>query len=340
MTVSDYDNTNNVLQGTTPGEMLSAARKMQGKTEKSVASALKISVCRLKAIEADDFSDFPSETYIRGHLKNYGRLLGLDEALLNQTFEFIKTQWQENSVNLERSLSIDNSHKQWWFVYLVLVVTVLLWVLSYWLLGGQSGVPASYQSDPNANSDVNANANRGRNIKSPTSKTSAVADSSLGLVENNSPEFSENRPDFGEGAAQFAENGIDNMELKLSHSENTDQSIIVSKITAAELVKSVIPASQIKRQEDDVETEAGMLATGDSLSFRFGNPCWIKVTDANGDVIFSGLQQAGTDLSLYGEAPFNIVVGNVDGTSLMYNGEPVALNPESGSKLARLQVGG
>ena len=73
---------------------------------------------------------------------------------------------------------------------------------------------------------------------------------------------------------------------------------------------------------------------------NFDNDCWLKVTDAVGDVIFAGLQKSGTQLSLSGKAPFRIIVGNVEGTSLVYNGEPVQLSAQGGSRSARLQVGG
>ncbi|MEO0442677.1 MAG: RodZ domain-containing protein [Pseudomonadota bacterium] len=299
------NNNNRSLNNQSPGELLKKQRQTLGKSEREAADALKISVHRLKAIEADDFSDFPSETYVRGHLKNYGRVLGLDEATIIQAYNAIAPQQatQEEIVgNPDTDVSATNSHKQWWLVYVVLVVFVLLWVLSYWILGtpnDDTAFPESLVNDE------------------------AVVDNFQVLVEpqKQQPLAQEKRSAAGAGAEQLSV---------------VASKIVASKITAAELV-GAIQAEQEQQLAQATVSEPE--SESDSLTFGFDNDCWLKVTDANGDVIYSGLQRSGSQLTLRGRAPFRLIIGNVEGTSLVYNGTPVQLSAENGRRSVRLQVG-
>ena len=54
----------------------------------------------------------------------------------------------------------------------------------------------------------------------------------------------------------------------------------------------------------------------------------------------SSLRLKNTQLEVKGEAPFDIVLGNVVGASMLFNGESVALNSDSPSRTLRLTVGG
>ena len=73
---------NHSSDGISPGEMLAAERKKLGLRQEEVAESLKITASRLKAIEQNNYSDFPSETYTRGYLRNYARLVNLDEKVV------------------------------------------------------------------------------------------------------------------------------------------------------------------------------------------------------------------------------------------------------------------
>lgn len=290
----------------TPGRLLKAAREQQGKDEKSVADALKISSQRLKAIEADDFSGFSSGTYIRGHLKNYGRLLGIDETVLLSAYEQQLAAEDKPALQDGKTASTTgNTHKQWWYSYLVLVLLVLLWILSWWFLNDTGRQQDSDISQPEINTTIDPETNAGQPSEQPDQETQTSTDTPpTAATGKNSPEA---------------------------------DTIVVSKLTAAEVVNQVIPEEQKAQQEQAITS---LVSSSDELLFSFENLCWIKVSDANDEVIFAGLQQPGTDLTLLGKGPFTVVIGNVDGTSLAYNGEPVQLSARGNSKLVHLQVGG
>lgn len=69
----------------TPGEVLIAKRGERGLTIEQVAAATRIRIDNLRALEADDFDEFPAAVYARGYLRTYATFLGLDaDALLRR----------------------------------------------------------------------------------------------------------------------------------------------------------------------------------------------------------------------------------------------------------------
>ena len=65
-------------EGKTIGEILRAAREGKKLTVEQVNRETRISVQTIRSLERDDFGAFPSETYLKGFLRNYAEFLGLD----------------------------------------------------------------------------------------------------------------------------------------------------------------------------------------------------------------------------------------------------------------------
>lgn len=64
------------------GERLRAAREARGLDVDSVAAALKLSRRQIEALDAGDWAKLPGYTFIRGFVRNYARLVQLDELRL------------------------------------------------------------------------------------------------------------------------------------------------------------------------------------------------------------------------------------------------------------------
>lgn len=62
----------------TAGTLLRQARASKGLTREAVAEQLNLLLSQVVALEEDDFSRFPGETFVRGHLRSYARLLGVE----------------------------------------------------------------------------------------------------------------------------------------------------------------------------------------------------------------------------------------------------------------------
>lgn len=64
------------------GELLAAARQAHGLEIADVAQTLKLGARQVEALERGDWQALPGQTFIRGFVRNYARLLGMDAAAL------------------------------------------------------------------------------------------------------------------------------------------------------------------------------------------------------------------------------------------------------------------
>ena len=71
-----------VVPAVTPGAFLAAKRGERGLTLQQAASATRIRLEHLSALEADEPELLPAPVYARGYLRTYARYLGLDEESL------------------------------------------------------------------------------------------------------------------------------------------------------------------------------------------------------------------------------------------------------------------
>lgn len=70
-------------QEDTLGSLLKSAREQKGITVEDAATRLHLRPCIVADIEADCFSNIDSSTYVRGYVKNYARILGVDKEAIN-----------------------------------------------------------------------------------------------------------------------------------------------------------------------------------------------------------------------------------------------------------------
>ncbi|TYP85851.1 MULTISPECIES: RodZ domain-containing protein [Nitrosomonas] len=76
----------NASTSTGCGQLLRAERLKRGLSVAEVARRLRLSVQQIRAIEEEDYSKFPSSTFLRGFIRNYGSLLQLDTNSLLRLF--------------------------------------------------------------------------------------------------------------------------------------------------------------------------------------------------------------------------------------------------------------
>lgn len=78
------------------GEYLRQEREKKGITVEQVASATKISVRMLHALEADQYGDLPAKPFIRGFVTSYAKFVGLDaRQILTDYAHFIDQRSQD-----------------------------------------------------------------------------------------------------------------------------------------------------------------------------------------------------------------------------------------------------
>ncbi|HYF58267.1 MAG TPA: helix-turn-helix transcriptional regulator, partial [Burkholderiaceae bacterium] len=86
-------------------EQLAAAREQRGLGRAEVAQRLKLHVRQLDAIERGDWAALPGRAFVRGAVRSYGRLLGVDvDALLQSIGGFAEAEELRPSASLAAPL--------------------------------------------------------------------------------------------------------------------------------------------------------------------------------------------------------------------------------------------
>ncbi len=75
-----------------------------------------------------------------------------------------------------------------------------------------------------------------------------------------------------------------------------------------------------------------------SIRLTFDADSWVKVTDSDGKILLSQLNSSGSEQHLKGRPPFSVVIGNVSGVRLYYQGKLVELAPFYNGGIARLTL--
>lgn len=77
------------------GSLLAAARKQQNRTVEEIADALNLSATQIRTIELDQSEGLPEATYVRGYIRSYARLLGLNEDEVLD--HYLNPNWQKGT---------------------------------------------------------------------------------------------------------------------------------------------------------------------------------------------------------------------------------------------------
>lgn len=310
-----------VEQSLPPGQQLAAERKKQGLTEREVADQLKITLSKLSAIEQDQYDKFPAQIYLKGYLKNYARLLRLSEQQICDSYQ---EHCGETTTDTEWAPTLEPTSEfqigKSWFVALVAAIIIIL----FFIISSLSSSPSNEITDEAAaifeSSDLN-------------SVLSSPDDTALKDQQTISDVLVDSGVQDIEPTTSLVES-IEKIELTQSDEASIEPvEILASKITAAELMS----LTELKVEQEVPVIE--VVSLSDVLNFQFTSQCWIEVRDNNGSLLYSGLENPGSQRQIEGDGPFKVVIGNVSGTVLSLNGESIALQAPANGRALRLQVG-
>ena len=123
---------------TTFGQDLKRERELRGISLAEIADFSKISLRLLRALEDNQLSILPGKFFTRGIIRTYAKYLGLEEeAVLNQYYEIIQSQENQNKVKVSKKEYTPEASKQkrklTSFSICVLFILVILFSLFFLL---------------------------------------------------------------------------------------------------------------------------------------------------------------------------------------------------------------
>ncbi|MFT5573279.1 MAG: cytoskeleton protein RodZ [Cryomorphaceae bacterium] len=139
------------------GSLLATARKSQNRTVEEIAAELNLSVTQIKTIELDQSEGLPEPTYVRGYIRSYAKLLGMDPEQVLENY--LNPNWQKNSSleDLPKGYRNAEHHESREFLSGSKIIVLLVLATSVgflWYTGMLSDLIGSDSSNGNQNTPI------------------------------------------------------------------------------------------------------------------------------------------------------------------------------------------
>lgn len=286
----------------TLGDRLRVARLASDLTLEQLSTELRIEAKHLAALEQNRFEEIGVPVFVKGYLKQYALRLGLDPADMLALY-YRQATLPEVQIQPNRTIKLRDERQLASWVLAGIVLLALIVILAVWWMNG--GNFAALPAIPGTRSVAPGPATTDEQLPAPPADA---------------------RPS---PAAQAAGGG----EVRPAAEPAPEPAA-----AAAEAAESAPPAADEPSEEPADGGSAGAAATI-PLVFSFAGESWAEVTDARGERLLFGLNAAGRTVTVRGEPPFTVVLGNADAVALTVDGEPYEI-PRTGRQgnLARFAV--
>jgi cytoskeleton protein RodZ len=298
-----------------PGALLAGERAAQGLGVGDVARQLKLSARQVEALERDDYDAFAGMVFVRGFLRNYAKLLDVDpEPLVAMTYDASAEALPLTSPPIAEEVVAARTagpRRGWLLGAVVLIALVVAAIFEGRQREAPRGVfeplPAPVPASP-------------PHAESPAQQRDAMSsalDPAAPAPAAESPQHAESPPP-GAGAP-----GADEPATAVVAAPAAGAAPEEAAPAPVEPVAAVSPAAPAAAGEKQ-------------LKLAFDGASWVEVKDSAGAVIFSQLNDAGTEQIVRGRAPLSLVIGNAHSVRLSYGDRPVDLGPHTNVDVARL----
>ncbi len=283
------------------GQLLAAERERHGMSRADAAQRLHMSAWQIEALETGDYERLPKGTFLRGFVRNYTKLLGLNsQAALDALAHVTPAGPAPAIVVPSQNIRFDPLGdrlsspyvKAWTFAG---VAFALALAATYWWIFVRPGPPAGQALKKEA-------------ITRPVPENLAAAPMQA-----------------AEAVAPREAPKDDPLPAPLPREREN--------VAAPRPIKppDIVPAA--------VSKPAARPAPGArTIKLRFKGPSWVEIKDRGGKVLLSKLNEPGSDAEVSGRPPFDIVVGNAPNVTVLYDDREVPLEPHTKVAVARLTL--
>ncbi len=300
------------------GQQLKEAREQKGYTLNYVAEVSRIHIGLLEEIEDGKLSNSPGPVFLRGFIRTYAKLVGLDDNALLKEAEF----GLEKAGTSEKTPSTPPSSGSKGPYLLILVVVLLLgglYLVYFQMQGGEEDVaPAS--PEPTATTTVSTEGETEESSESSTStedsEPSLPSDTETPSTEDATASTTPDERDASDPVETAGE--MDSEEMDIAESDSTDSD-------NAGLSEPTDETASTPAEEDGVsETDTAVASAEEGnlvLTIRGKNsPTWLNVTiderDAKEVLVLPGEQ-----VVYRAEERYRLTVGNTKEVEVLLNGE-------------------
>jgi cytoskeleton protein RodZ len=297
------------------GARLRNAREARGLSVHKAAQDMHVSDDIIVALEQDDFESLGAPIFVRGHLRNYARLIGLPEDEILAA-EHTVDKLAPPPLITQPPGGVRAFGQRFAMPVFSMIVIVLLLVMGliWWQHRPVEQTATTLAENPVITTSKSV---------MPVPDAGSIHQSDAVNMHDTSP---------GATVAKAKE-----PEHKKTLSVSTAQIRHTPVTKPAE--KSAEPAQEVQASENSAATlPVSQLIRA---QFTLTQPSWVEVYDASGKRLYYNLAPAGDTLHVSGAGPLQVFLGNAPGVSVDMNGAAFNLVPFiHPDNTARFRLGG
>lgn len=296
-----------------PGIALRRARETRGLTIEDVARSLHLDSWMIESLEDDDFEALGAPVFAKGHLRQYGALLGLASDDLMIAYYRVRGRHDAPPPPITATMARPKEGRGLFYAGIALAVIVVLALAALlWFVAGRA--PVSVAPDRPAVRPAAAGRLDGAvaPIAAPPVGDPVPTSSAPATVSDADPAPASAGP-ANTGPAPAA--GQDPESI-------SDLSLTEPEALAAEPAPPTVAS--------------GML----ELKLAFASESWVEVYDADRQRLLYTMVGAGRERTVAGRAPLEVYLGRSGDVALEVNGQPFTIPPGSiRGNTARFAIG-
>jgi cytoskeleton protein RodZ len=302
-----------------PGRLLQAAREEKNLRAEDVAYEIRLTPSQVLALEENDYSRMPEETYVRGYLRNYARLVGVPENDILMAFARYTRSSETKPLPVAPTGEGDINKGGNGIrllaaaIFLAVILISAIWVFEPY--------------DESASLDT---------VATPVVTETQQVETKVPLGSSKlNLEEAANKESIGE---TFITPG--------TTTEPEVNDTATEPLPEVASTPDVLPGQQTDQTSDTVaDSEGTDEKPGDdnagkgTLLISYDKDSWTDVRDANGQKLIYRTVKAGEKIALAGPLPFSLFFGYAQGVKVTFNGEEVDVAAHTRGVFARFTVG-
>lgn len=332
---------------TLPGEWLREKRESLGWPLEQVGQELRILPSVLRALEENRFEVLEAPIFVRGHLRNYARLLGLSPEEVLEAYEASRPSETDPSLKVSGASgpAMESRTPAWVvpFAWLVLLTMLVLGGL-YWYVGPtrESLMAGGGAGDDSVEPSVEETSPEPE-VETASSLAAREAENTVGADSSGEDEITvppslDPLAAGGETESSDASRSTDLAEDATSaentSSVSTDDGGVATDEGPVMVDRNEADAVSAGESSDETPVESNGGAEPDpgpvpeagtpgvrSLTLRLSDDSWLEIYDDRDRQLYYGLAGAGEEVNLRGEAPISLFMGNAPAVALEVDGE-------------------
>lgn len=331
-----------------PGAQLQQRREAMGLSLQQAAAQLNLKAAVIEQLESQQWDARVGPTFIRGYLRQYCRLLKLDEAqMLSQFDQLLAALPQATPMHsFSKKTSRDAAESRFMLAtYFLLVLLIGLFLIWFWQTHMLNDQPVSMLPELE-HSAVSAVDSAPADIRStevtPSLPTVAPQHQVAVTQADGSAAISQDRRLQAEVTplpqAQTETTPLPQMTPPEVIEEAAEPPPAATPVPdSPQLTGSPVPDTPVDTLP---ATETASAAAAVSLQLQFSAQCWVAITDATGQRLAYSMQNSGQTLTVTGTPPLRVTLGDPAAVSATVQGNIIDLTGYKQGQVARLTITG